>query len=106
MDNTVNETWINKLVDELVDARAEVTELSIIEKQSNILLEIIFNNSRLAYGGEGMRIENEAAIFEYLKVIDPDGYYSKLKSLKAEREAETKRFAEEKAKSKGEIKEA
>ena len=98
MDNTVKETWIDKLVDELVDARAEVTELSIIEKESNILLEIIFNNSRLDYSCEGLRIENDDAIFEYLRVIAPEGYYRKLKSLKDKRDAELEKAKAAKAK--------
>ena len=88
MDNTVNETWIDKLVDELVDTKDVIANNAVEINQFYTLIRIIFNNARLAYHGEGLRLENSDSIFEYLKVIDPDTYYSKLKSLKAEREAE------------------
>ena len=90
MDNTVNETWIDKLVDELVDAKNEVASKAVDVEQLYTLVKLIFNNARLNYSGESLRIENEDAIFEYLKVIEPDTYYSKLKALKAERDAEPK----------------
>lgn len=106
MDNTVNETWINKLVDELVDAKNERLSDAVDINQFYNLLKLIFNNARLGYGGEELRLENETAIFEYLRVIDPTGYAARLNELKVEREAEIQRLAEEKAKSKGEIKEA
>ena len=88
MDNTVNETWINKLVDEFVDSKGDVIRLSISSDQLDTLVTIILNNARLAYNGEGLRIENDTAILEYLRVIYPSYYESKLKSLKDEREAE------------------
>jgi hypothetical protein len=106
MDNTVNETWINKLVDELVDAKNERSSDAVEINQFYNLLKLIFNNARLGYGGDELRLENETAIFEYLRVIDLTGYEARLNDLKAEREAEIQRLAEEKAKSKGEIKEA
>lgn len=95
MDNTVNETWINKLVDELVDAKDERSSNAVEINQFYNLLKLIFNNARLGYGGEELRLENETAIFEYLRVIDPTGYEARLNDLKAEREAE---LAEAKAK--------
>ena len=98
MDNTVNETWINKLVDELVDTKNEYASQVVDVNQLYTLIKIIFNNSRLDYGGEGLRIEGDTAIFEYLRVIDPDSYYRKLNSLKSEREAELIRLEEAKAK--------
>ena len=91
MDNTVNETWIDKLVDELVDAKDEISRDAVEINQFYNLLKLIFNNARLDYSGESLRIENEGAIFEYLKVIDPDTYYSKLKALKDEAEAQLAR---------------
>lgn len=105
-DNTVKETWIDKLIDELVDAKNEIANDTVTIYQLNTLVALIFNNTRLGYGGDELRIENETTIFEYLRVIDPTGYETRLNDLKAEREAEIQRLAEEKAKSKNEIKEA
>ena len=47
MDKSTNDTWIDKLIDELVDTKDEITALGVLNNQSNILLEIIFNCSRL-----------------------------------------------------------
>lgn len=92
MDNsTVKETWIDKLVDELVDAKDERSSDAVEINQFYNLLKLIFNNARLGYGGEELRLENETAIFEYLRVIDPTGYEARLNDLKAEREAELAR---------------
>lgn len=98
MDNTVNETWIDKLVDELVDAKNEIANNVVDVNQLYTLIKLILNNASLGYSGENLRIENEISIFEYLKVIAPDSYYRKLNSLKDEREAEIKKLAEAKAK--------
>lgn len=98
MDNTVNETWINKLVDELIDTKNDYADARVELDQFDTLIKLIFNNSKLAYSGEGLRIENEDSIFAYLKVIAPDSYYKKLNSLKAEREAELIKLEESKAK--------
>ena len=91
MDNTTKETWIDKLIDELVDTKDEVADNAVELDQFYTLIKLIFNNARLDYSGESLRIENESAIFEYLKVIDPDTYYSKLKALKDEAEAQLAR---------------
>lgn len=88
MDNTVKETFIDKLIDELVDTKDEISELKIKETKLNVLASIILNNARLDYSGDSLRIENESAIFEYLRVIYPSYYKSKLDELKVEREAE------------------
>ena len=91
---TEKETWIDKLVDELVDTKNEVASQVVDVNRLYTITKLIFNNARLDYGGEGLRIENESAIFEYLRVIDPDGYYKRLNLLKDEREAELKKIAE------------
>jgi hypothetical protein len=98
MDNTVNETWINKLVDELVDAKDEIARQAVDVDQLYTLIKLILNSATLGYSGENLRIENETAIFEYIKTISSDSYYRKLKSLKDERESELKKLAEAKAK--------
>lgn len=103
---TENETWIDKLIDELIDTKDEVSQLRLKEARLDYLIAIILNNSRLSYDGEGLRIENESAILEYLRTIYKRSYEARIDELKVEREAEIQRLAEEKAKSKGEIKEA
>lgn len=95
MDNSINENWINKLVDELVDAKTQVNRLSVDSAQRDILIEIILNNSRLDYSGEGLRLENESAIFEYLRAIQPYSYEQKLIKLKEDKEAELARVMNE-----------
>lgn len=94
MENTANETWIDKLIDELIDTKDEVSQLRLKEARLDCLIAIILNNSRLNYGGEGLRIENESAILEYLKAIYKRSYEARIDELKAEREAELKKIAE------------
>lgn len=98
MDNTVNETFIDKLIDELVDTKAEIANKAVDINQFYNLIKLIFNNARLDYGGESMRLDNEILIFEYLRVIAPETYAAKLYALKVEREAEIQKLAEAKAK--------
>ena len=98
MDNTVNETWINKLVDELVDTKNEVAELKIDQCKSENLFALIYSNLRLDYTGESLRIDNDTAIIEYIKAVYTGDYNLKLTRLKEEREAEIKKLAEAKAK--------
>ena len=106
MDNTVNETWINKLVDELVDAKNDVsrlerdlaysrTERRELDEANTRLIDTILDNTRLDYDGKELRIDNETALIYLLKLEYPDEYRERLEELKAEREAE---LAEAKAK--------
>lgn len=80
MDNTVNEAWIDKLVDELIDTKNEVANQVVEVNQFYTLIKLIMQNAKLDYSGEGMRIEDYSAIFAYLRVIAPDNYYTKLKA--------------------------
>lgn len=82
MDNTVKETWIDKLVDELIDTKDEVSQLRLKEARLDCLIAIILNNSRLSYDGEGLRIENESAILEYLRAIYKRFYEARIDELK------------------------
>ena len=110
MDNTVKETWIDKLVDELIDAKDEVNRLTVHGSQLDVLVDIILNSSRLDYNGESLMLNNESAIFGYLRAIYPITYDKRLNRLKDEREAERKRLealeAIAKANDQGEKKEA
>lgn len=98
MDNTAKETWIDKLIDELVDTKDEVSQLRLKEARLETLISLIFNNVRLDYDGKSLRFDNETAILEYLRVIYSRYYEGKLTSLKTEREAEVQRLEEAKAK--------
>lgn len=89
MDNsTVKEAWIDKLVDELIDAKDTASRLELDSSQLDTLVKIILNNSRLDYGGESLRIDGENAIFAYLMVIYPETYKKRLEELKAARDEE------------------
>lgn len=89
MDNsTVKEAWIDKLVDELIDAKDTASRLELDSSQLDTLVKIILNNSRLDYGGESLRIDGESAIFAYLMVIYPETYKKRLEELKAARDEE------------------
>lgn len=95
MDNsTVNETWINKLVDELVDAKDEVSRLAFYKDSLDTMIRIILNCSGLDYSDKDLRLESERAILEYIKAIYPSSYAARLKELKAERDAYKIREAE------------
>ena len=98
MDNTTKETWIDKLIDELVDTKDEVSQLRLKEARLETLISLIFNNVRLDYDGKSLRFDNETAILEYLRVIYSRYYEGKLTSLKTEREAEVQRLEAAKAK--------
>ena len=85
---TENENWINKLIDDYADAKTEMIEAAVTSNQLFVLKEIIFNNATLDYSGKELRISNESAIFDYLRVLYPDTYDITLTRLK---EAQTKR---------------
>lgn len=87
-NDTVKETWIDKLVDELVVAKNDISELSIEHDQLNNLVRILFNNARLDYNGEGLTLTNDTAVYEYLRALNPTCYNARLDKLKADREAE------------------
>ena len=95
---TENETWIDKLIDELVDTKNEVASQVVGADQLDTLAKLILNNARLDYSGETLRLENETAIFEYLKAIRPETYKYILNKLKTEREAELEKSKAAKAK--------
>ena len=85
---TENETWIDKLIDELIDTKDEVARQVVAADQLETLARLILNNARLDYSGETLRLDNETAVFEYLRVICPNAYAARLSNLKVEREAE------------------
>ena len=88
MSEITKETWIDKVIDELVDAKNDLIDARITSNQLYTLKDIIFNNATLDYSGNELRLSNESAIFEYLRAIYPDTYDITLTRLK---EAQTKR---------------
>ena len=97
-NDTVNETWIDKLVDELVDSKNEISDLRADRSNVDLFTTMILNNVGLNYAGDGLRLESDTGILEYLRALYPSSYERKLKELQAEREAEIKKLAEAKAK--------
>lgn len=98
MDNTVNETWIDKLIDELVATKGDVRDLERdytslksenreLEKANIRFVDTILDNTRLDYDGEELRINSDTAIIYLLKLEYPDEYKERLKELKEELEA-------------------
>ena len=85
MDNsTIKETWIDKLVDELVDAKDEVSRLTSCKDALDTMVGIILNSSRLDYYGKALTIDSERTILEYVKTVYPASYAARIKALKAE----------------------
>ena len=98
MDNsTIKETWINKLVDELVDAKDAVSELSYDRELLDTMVRIILNSSRLDYYGKDLTLDSEKTILEYVKAIYPSSYAERIKELKAEIKASAEAAATEEA---------
>lgn len=94
MENTANETWINKLVDEVIDSKRDAARLKSTDEQFDILLRLILSNTDLDYLDKELTIKNDTAILEYIKII-AGGYYSKrLSDLQEAKDAERRRLAE------------
>jgi hypothetical protein len=93
MDNsTVKEAWIDKLIDEFVDAKTDASNFQVSNYQLKTLLKIILNNTDLDYSGDKLRITDERAILEYTRVI-AEGYYNqRVRTLLDKKEAERKRL--------------
>ena len=79
---TENENWIDKVIDELVDANNDLIDARITSNELYTLKEIIFSNATLDYSGKELRISNESAILEYLRTLYPDSYDIALTRLK------------------------
>lgn len=92
MDNTVKETWIDKLVDELVDAKNDASNYQASSNQLNILIKLILNNTDLDYSGDKLRITDERAILDFVRVCAEGWYNQRLKTLLDQKEAERKRL--------------
>lgn len=89
MDNfTVKENWIDKLIDDYVDTQNDLIGAEVSSNQLYTLKELIFNNTEINCTGNGLRIANDNAIIEYLRVIYPDSFDNTIVRLKAAQEAE------------------
>lgn len=92
-NNTVKETWIDKLIDELIDTKGDVRDLERdytrlrsekgeLEKANIKLVDTILDNTCLNYDGEELRIKSDTEIIYLLKLLYPDEYSERLKELK------------------------
>lgn len=90
-----NENAIIKLVDELVNAQDNVSELRAIKSELTInyrkirseldkLIAVILNNCKLDYKEEDLDLKNDIPVLQYVKFIDPDTYADRLEELKKE----------------------
>jgi hypothetical protein len=96
MDNSkANEAWIDKLVDELVDAKDEVSRLAFYKDSFDTMVRIILNSSRLDYYCKDLTLDSEKTIIEYVKAIYPSSYAARIKELKAEIKASAEAAATE-----------
>lgn len=88
-----NENAIIKLVDELVNAQDNVSELRAIKSELTInyrkirseldkLIEVILNNCKLDYKEEDLDLKIDIPVLQYVKFIDPDSYEDRLGELK------------------------
>lgn len=100
---TEKETWINKLVDEVVDTKNEITDLKIEQCKSENLLALIFDNLRLNYTGDGLALDNVHVVLGYIKAVYTYEYMATFNRLKGDREAEIAKLkADKEAKGKEE----
>ena len=106
MDNsTVKETWIDKLVDELVDAKNDVSNIKSdyaysqaekreLAKANTRLIDTILDNTRLDYDGKELRIDSDTALIYLLKIEYPNVYRERLEELLRTRASEIRASAE------------
>lgn len=57
---------------------------TINEERLTTLIDLIFNNTGLAYTKNELRIKDDTAILQYIKVICPDRYEEELYELQNE----------------------
>lgn len=99
MGENEKETIISKLINELIDEKDRVTGLTVRTDQLDMLSVMIFNNLRLNYDGDALKIADDELILGYLKAIYPARYSAVLGKLKEERENELRKAqAKEKGK--------
>ena len=79
---TENENWIDKLVDELIDAKDALIDCESKRGDLYTFTKIVLNNTELDYSGEKLRIDSDSAILEYLRAICPESYNNRLTDLK------------------------
>lgn len=90
-----NENAIIKLVEELVNAQDNVSELRAIKSELTInyrrvsnelhkLITVILDNCKLDYKEEDLDLKIDIPVLQYVKFIDPDSYEERLEELKKE----------------------
>ena len=66
---------------ELIDI---IVSLKIESKTLRLLVDTILDSCRIAYGGEGLRIDNDDRILTIVKAFYGDEYIKKFNDLKEE----------------------
>lgn len=102
MDNfTANETWIDKLVDELVDAKDEIRSIAEDSRILRTLIDMILDESKLSDSSDSeLRLNGSGkAILAFIKAYNYNSYKDRvaelkeLKELKESKEAKTESSA-------------
>lgn len=90
MENDNNENWINKLVDEFIDAKEAEKLRAVDTRILTLLTDMILDESALSYSSDNeLRISGSGeAILAFIKAYDYDSYISRVKELQGERETE------------------
>ena len=99
-----NENAIIKLVEELVNAKDEVSriregkaEISTVFRRVNNVLDnlitVILENTKLNYTDSGLTIKEDDEILHYVKFLDPSAYEDRLEELKKEAQERDKAAA-------------
>lgn len=77
---------------ELLD---DLVSLKIDAKALTLLVDTILDSCRIAYGGDGLRIDEDAPILTVVKAFRPDEYNNRYEQLKSEYETLLKTAREE-----------
>lgn len=107
-----NENATIKLVEELVNAQDNVSELRAIRSELTInyrrvsneldrLIETIIENTKLDYNDRDLTIDNETAILQLVKFLAPDSYEDRRLTLRRDKVEETEESKSKEARKNG-----
>lgn len=87
-----NLQFVNKLVDELVEANNYIKVNEMATDRLDTLINLILNSSKIGHGDfNRLRIEDETPMFQFIKACYPSRYESRLYELIADRENKLKK---------------
>lgn len=100
-----NENAIIKLTEELVSSKDDYASLvdsyvTAKEKYHNVsiklerLIKVIINNTKLDYNDRDLTIDNDTAILQLVRFLDPDSYEDRRLTLRRDKLEETEESKE------------